>query len=83
MRLLTYFDLQLYLVMIFFQTVDLYFREEDMDLETVLQLFFSFIFTVVILGALVLVCVPGMGDKRHFLVSGFKKVTLFAIIMFM
>jgi hypothetical protein len=51
----------------FNQTVDLYFREEDMDLETVVQLLFSAIFTVGIVFALVVICVPGMGSKRHLL----------------
>ena len=57
-----------------YQTVDLYFREEDLDLETVVQLIFSAIFTVAVLTALCIVCVPGMGAKRHLLIPGQKKV---------
>lgn len=53
----------------FNQTVEVYFREEDLDLETVVQLIFSFIFTVAIGFALCVVCVPGMGSKRHILFS--------------
>ena len=62
------------IVISFSQTVDLYFREEDLDLETVMQLLFSLVFTVGIVLALVVVCIPGMGSKRHLLFSRGAKV---------
>lgn len=45
-----------------------------MDLETVLQLIFSVIFTAVIVLAVCIVCVPGMGAKRHLFIPGQKQV---------
>lgn len=57
------------------KTVDLFFREEDMDIETALQLIFSAVFTVVITAALCVVCLPQKVAKKSFLFSP-KKVPL-------
>lgn len=54
--------------------MDLYFREEDLDLETVVQLIVSALFTIAICTALCIVCVPGMASKRHLFLPKSNKV---------